>query len=72
MGKPSKADYQTAGGMSLPVVVFIVFLILKLTNVISWSWLWVTSPLWISAGVTIVLLIIMALVVVIGTHKNNR
>jgi membrane protein YdbS with pleckstrin-like domain len=69
MGKPSKADYQTAGGMSVPVVVFIVFLILKLTNVISWSWWWVTSPLWISTGVTIVLLIIMALVVVIGTHK---
>lgn len=28
--------------------VFIIFLILKLTNVIDWSWWWVTSPLWVS------------------------
>ena len=28
--------------------IFIVFLILKLTKVIDWSWVWVTSPLWIS------------------------
>ena len=26
--------------------IFIVFLILKLTNVIDWSWWWVTAPLW--------------------------
>jgi hypothetical protein len=28
-------------------VLFIVFLILKLTQVIAWSWWWVTAPLWI-------------------------
>lgn len=33
--------------MSLAFTIFIVFLILKLTNVIDWSWWWVTSPLWI-------------------------
>ena len=33
----------------LPMVFFIVFLILKLCKVISWSWWWVTSPLWIMA-----------------------
>ena len=26
--------------------IFIVFLILKLTKIISWSWWWVTSPIW--------------------------
>jgi len=26
--------------------LFIIFLILKLTSVISWSWWWVTAPLW--------------------------
>jgi len=29
------------------VILFVVFLILKLTNAIDWSWWWVTSPLWI-------------------------
>ena len=32
----------------LPVMLFIVFLILRLCNVIAWNWWWVTSPLWIS------------------------
>ena len=26
--------------------LFLVFLVLKLTGHISWSWWWVTSPLW--------------------------
>ena len=31
----------------LGTVLTILFIILKLTHVISWSWLWVFSPLWI-------------------------
>jgi hypothetical protein len=28
------------------MLFFIVFMILKLCNVINWSWWWVTAPLW--------------------------
>lgn len=31
----------------LPAILFVVFLILKLTGYIAWSWVWVTAPLWI-------------------------
>ena len=41
-------------------VLLIVFVILKLCGVITWSWVWVLSPLWIS-------LIIIFIVVVIRT-----
>ena len=34
-------------GTSLTTLLFIAFLVLKLTNVIDWSWWWITSPLWI-------------------------
>lgn len=34
--------------LGIPDAVFIVFLILKLTGVITWSWLWIFSPYWIS------------------------
>ena len=34
--------------MGFSKLLFIVFLVLKLTEVIDWSWWWVTSPLWIS------------------------
>jgi len=29
------------------LIVFLIFLILELTNVINWPWIWVLSPLWI-------------------------
>lgn len=38
---------NNSGGLSLPGVLFIIFLILKLTGNIDWSWVWITSPLWI-------------------------
>lgn len=47
--KPSININLGAPGFSL----FLVFLILKLTGVINWSWLWVTSPLWIAAAIVI-------------------
>ena len=47
--------------MSLAGVLLVVFIILKLTNQIHWSWVWVLSPLWIGAALLIVLLGITAL-----------
>lgn len=43
--------------MSLAVLLFVVFLVLKLVGVIAWSWLWVTAPLWIGFAVWLVLAI---------------
>ena len=34
-------------GTSPAFLLFLVFLVLKLTAVIDWSWWWVTAPLWI-------------------------
>lgn len=36
-------------GVYFIILLFLVFLILKLTKVITWSWLWVTSPIWIGS-----------------------
>lgn len=43
---------------SLPTVLFIIFLVLKLTHVIAWSWVWVFSPLWIPLVIVFVVLLI--------------
>ena len=37
----------SSGGIGLGTILFVVFLILKLTHVIDWSWWWITAPLWI-------------------------
>lgn len=34
-------------GVSVSVVLAIIFTVLKLCGVITWSWWWVLSPLWI-------------------------
>lgn len=47
--------------MSLNVVLTIVFVVLKLCEVITWSWGWVFSPLWISWSITILFVIVLAL-----------
>ncbi len=32
--------------IGLPGLTFLIFLVLKLMGYISWSWWWVTAPLW--------------------------
>ena len=54
------ANSQTSGGIGLGGALFIVFLVLKLVGVISWSWWWVFSPLWIPF---ILFLIILGVIV---------
>jgi len=44
-------------------LLFLVFLVLKLTGVIAWSWVWVTAPLWGPAGLMIGFLFGTALII---------
>jgi hypothetical protein len=46
------------GGIGFTGLLTIVFIVLKLTNVISWSWMWVLAPIWISAVLAIAVIII--------------
>ncbi|QBJ04870.1 hypothetical protein SEA_ELEPHANTOON_69 [Mycobacterium phage Elephantoon] len=45
--------------IGIGTILFVVFLVLKLgvgeTAVESWSWWWVTAPLWIPAGFVLIL-----------------
>ena len=50
------SDNSNSGGLSLATILFLIFLVLKLTNYIDWSWWWVTSPLWIGALIVIFLI----------------
>ncbi len=37
------------GGMGFVGVLTLIFIVLKFTGNINWSWLWVLSPIWITA-----------------------
>lgn len=49
------------GGISFSGLLAIVFIVLKLTNVIDWSWWWVTAPIWIPLSFGIALIVISAI-----------
>lgn len=52
----SESKSSSAGGIGFTGLLAILFIGLKLTGVIAWSWWWVLSPLWI--GVVLWLLIV--------------
>ena len=52
----------------LGMILFLIFMVLKLTNNIDWSWWWVTSPLWIPFLLIVAVLAIVALVVIVAKH----
>lgn len=53
---------STSSGVGLDIILFVVFLVLKLTNNIDWSWWWVTAPLWIPIAFGIVVLVIWGII----------
>lgn len=49
---------KTSINIKLGITIFLVFLILKLINVstvATWSWWWVTSPLWLPFAAAVAL-----------------
>lgn len=56
-------------GISVPVLLTIVFVVLQLCKVINWSWWWVLSPLWISTGIFVLILIVTFIIVAISNRN---
>ena len=49
------------GGL-LAELLTVAFVVLKLCNVIAWSWWWVLSPLWIYAALAIVIFVLALII----------
>jgi len=56
-------------GMGIVSILTLIFIVLKLTKLISWSWVWVLSPLWITAVLT---LIVFSLILIGGKIKKGK
>ena len=59
----------TSGGIGFTGLLTIAFIILKLCNVINWSWWWVLSPILIDIGLTIIILIGFAIYI---SYENRK
>lgn len=47
------------GGIGFTGLLTIVFIVLKLLGIITWSWVWVLSPIWIDAALVILLVVVL-------------
>ena len=54
----SEKNNSKKGGIGFVGLLTILFIALKLLGKISWSWVWVLSPLWIPVAISIVLITI--------------
>lgn len=54
-------QYQSSGGISFFGALFLIFLILKLTGHITWSWWYVTMPLWGNLALVVSIMALFAL-----------
>lgn len=45
---------KVSGGYPWAMIFFILFLALKLSGHIDWSWWWVTAPLWVPGALLFV------------------
>lgn len=65
-------ENKSNGGIGLGVILFLIFMTLKLTGNIDWSWWWVTSPLWIPFVAAAVILGIVGVVAIIIEYINHN
>ena len=65
---------SSSSGIGFTGLLTILFIGLKLTGYIDWSWWWVVSPLWISAllfvGILVVMLVISPAIAYLGKRVS--
>lgn len=58
----SNTSASTSGGVGFTSLLTLLFIGLKLTGHIDWTWVWVLSPIWISLALVAAILSIVAVV----------
>jgi uncharacterized protein (DUF983 family) len=56
------SDSKSNTGVSFSGLLLVAFIVLKLTEVIDWKWVWVLAPLWISVALVLIILLIYLIV----------
>lgn len=57
-----KNEIVVSGGIGFLPALCLIFITLKLCNVIDWSWWWVLAPIWIPIAAVIAILLIVCIV----------
>lgn len=68
----STSNSTSSGGIGFTGVLTIVFVVLKLTHTIDWSWWWILAPIWIPLGIFLIGLIIFIIIQVTAAVYARR
>lgn len=49
----------------LGIILFLIFMTLKLCGVIAWSWVWITAPIWAPILLVLTIFAVVGLVVLL-------
>lgn len=67
-----KKESSGSVGLGLCEVLTVVFIVLKLCGVISWSWWWILSPLWIGFIIGVLILAGVIIYYVLDARKYKK
>jgi hypothetical protein len=62
----SNNNSNSSNGLGLGMILFLIFMTLKLTGYITWSWWYVTLPLW---GPLLLVIAIVGIAALIAYNK---
>lgn len=62
----------SSSGIGFGGLLTVLFIGLKLTGYISWSWWWVLSPLWIGLALSVTILLFCGLIALIVALKSGN
>ena len=62
----SSNSSSSSSGIGFPGLLTVLFIGLKLTGNITWPWVWVLSPMWISFALFLVIAAIVVIAAVIS------
>ena len=67
---------RDTGGVGFLGLLTLLFIGLKLTGYITWSWIWVLAPLWVPMGIALLVIsvgiLIVGLGIIVKTLKYER
>lgn len=64
-----KQENNNHAGIGFTGLLTIAFIVLKLLGKISWSWIWVLSPIWITALIVVAVIVVT---IVFSTGYRRR
>lgn len=63
---------RSSSGLGFVGALTLLLIAFKLTGVISLSWIWVLSPIWITTALLFLIFVVLVLVIIISDHNKEK